>query len=151
MTADGDVKLADFGVSSVLKKPNAAAGAGAAGKAAGAEAKAGAAAEPEGELEFAGSPLWMAPEVCDQKMSSYAVDIWALGITAIEIAESKIPYCDWTVLTHSRLQHTNLHSHLLICPSTLCCAVLCCAESAAYHARNHQKPAAHSAAEQLVR
>jgi hypothetical protein len=39
-----------------------------------------------------GSPLWMAPEVCTTARASYKSDIWSLGITAIEIAENRLPH-----------------------------------------------------------
>jgi len=68
VTEDGHVKLIDFGVSSLDAK----------------KAK-----------TFVGTPYWMAPEVIDSKsgMSTYGpkIDIWSLGITLIELAETMPP------------------------------------------------------------
>mmetsp|Transcript_31390 Transcript_31390/g.82325 ORF Transcript_31390/g.82325 Transcript_31390/m.82325 type:complete len:294 (+) Transcript_31390:113-994(+) len=69
----GLVKIADFGVSVVDKKNR--------------------------RNSFIGSPNWMAPEVarCEQKKDSWytnACDIWSLGVTMIELAESVPPHSD---------------------------------------------------------
>ncbi|XP_057258572.1 serine/threonine-protein kinase 10-like [Pezoporus wallicus] len=73
LTLDGDIKLADFGVSA----KNSSSG--------------------QRRVSFIGTPYWMAPEVVQCEMSkespySYKADIWSLGITLIEMAEMEPPY-----------------------------------------------------------
>ncbi|KAH0571605.1 Kinase, STE STE20 [Spironucleus salmonicida] len=64
---DGIIKLADFGVSHQLTQTC------------------------EKRKSVIGTPYWMAPEIYQGEAYSYPSDIWALGITLIEILEGKPP------------------------------------------------------------
>ena len=68
---DGSMRLGDYGVSSLIKK--------------------------EGNNTFIGSICWMAPEIALNLEYTYKIDIWSLGITAIEIANGKPPYKDLSI------------------------------------------------------
>ncbi|XP_030649049.1 mitogen-activated protein kinase kinase kinase kinase 6 [Chanos chanos] len=73
LTERGDVKLADFGVAAEIN------------------------ASVAKRKSFIGTPYWMAPEVAAvEKKGGYnqLCDIWAVGITAIELAELQPPMFD---------------------------------------------------------
>jgi serine/threonine protein kinase len=64
----GNVKIADFGFATSL------------------------AADKRTCESLAGTPCWMAPELIRGKAYNYKVDIWSVGITAIELAEGRPPH-----------------------------------------------------------
>lgn len=75
LTKEGDIKLVDFGLSKMYQ--------GEMGK----------------RYTCIGSPSWMAPEVAMSKGNSSEgygsrADVWAIGITAIELADGKPPFQD---------------------------------------------------------
>ena len=76
LTYDGNVKLADFGIAAQIT------------------------ATLNKRRSGIGTPDWMAPEVAnvENKNGGYGAecDVWALGITAIELAELKPPYYNLT-------------------------------------------------------
>src|SRR3989338_7961012 len=70
LTEQGDVKLADFGVSAQLSNTMSL------------------------RQSFIGTPYWMAPEVIEGGKYDYKCDVWSLCITAIEMAELLPPHAD---------------------------------------------------------
>ncbi|KAL0230297.1 hypothetical protein PCE1_003858 [Barthelona sp. PCE] len=82
LSRNGDVKICDFGVSKMME------------------------ATVDQAHTFVGSMLWMAPEqigarISDHKEYGFAVDIWAFGITLIELADGVPPHANlktWAVM-----------------------------------------------------
>jgi myosin-3 len=75
LTKEGEVKLVDFGLARMIKS------------------------ETGKRQTCIGSPNWMAPEVVTCKTEhgpgyGTRVDVWAIGITAIELADGKPPFED---------------------------------------------------------
>ena len=70
ITKDGEVKLCDFGICRIYHKNRMK--------------------EIRG-----GSPYWMAPEILKKEEYNQNIDVWALGITCIELAEFEPPYSDF--------------------------------------------------------
>jgi len=76
ISADGSIKISDFGVTAKLKK----------GKK---------------RCTLIGSPCYMAPEILDQESQKgydSKVDIWSLGITALELAYGQPPNSELTTM-----------------------------------------------------
>jgi len=72
LATNGDVKLADFGVSAQLSETMSK------------------------RSSIVGTPCWMAPEIIVDNTYDSKCDVWSIGICGIEMGQGQPPFADLT-------------------------------------------------------
>jgi len=72
LNTNGEVKIADFGVSAQISDTVTK------------------------RQSIVGTPCWMAPEIITNDSYDFKCDIWSIGISAIEMATGKVPNSNLT-------------------------------------------------------